>query len=157
MLSDEIKRVARKEWCREESAQMGKPLPDLCEGNCDECQHKFEDGLLFAALEAVAPMIRDAALTALMEKLQDPKAVHINMLGGQIARPTWANIKHLYPFFIQLERDSAFEDAAKRVEEMQEINGRRVARVIRALKGEAVKGEAQSSTTSSISSSEPAK
>ena len=62
MLTDEIKRAARKEWCREEYAQMGEPPWDLCEGNCEECEHKFEDGLLFAAIEEVAPMIRDAAI-----------------------------------------------------------------------------------------------
>jgi len=32
-----------------------------------------------------------------LEKLQDPVAVHINMLSGRIAKPTWAHIKHLYP------------------------------------------------------------
>lgn len=57
MLSDEIKRVARKEWCREESAQMGEPPWELCDGNCDECQHKFEDGLLDAAIEEVVKLI----------------------------------------------------------------------------------------------------
>jgi hypothetical protein len=33
----------------------------------------------------------------LREKLQDPIAVHLNMLRGDIAKPSWANIKHLYP------------------------------------------------------------
>lgn len=29
--------------------------------------------------------------------LKDPIAVHVNMLRGSIAKPTWSNIKHLYP------------------------------------------------------------
>jgi hypothetical protein len=31
------------------------------------------------------------------EKLQNPAAVHLNMLTGAIAKPSLANIKHLYP------------------------------------------------------------
>ncbi len=39
-----------------------------------------------------------------IEKLKDPVAVHINMLSGGIAKPSLANIKHLYP-----EVQQAFE------------------------------------------------
>jgi hypothetical protein len=37
-----------------------------------------------------------------VEKLKDPVAVHINMLRGGIARPSWAAIKHIYPEHFQL-------------------------------------------------------
>ncbi len=35
--------------------------------------------------------------------LKDPVAVHINMLRGRIAKPSWAAIKHLYPEHFQPE------------------------------------------------------
>ena len=35
--------------------------------------------------------------------LKDPVAVHINMLRGRIAKPSWAAIKHLYPEHFQSE------------------------------------------------------
>lgn len=34
---------------------------------------------------------------AVREKLKDPTFVHLNMLAGSIAKPSWVNIQHLYP------------------------------------------------------------
>lgn len=43
----------------------------------------------------------DALLDAVGQRiaaiLQNPNAVHINMLRGSIAKPSWDQIKHLYP------------------------------------------------------------
>ena len=35
-------------------------------------------------------------LTAELAKLSDPEAVHVNLLRGSIARPTWDRIRHVY-------------------------------------------------------------
>ena len=46
------------------------------------------------ASEAQAKIAR---LTEALEILRDnPAAVHINMLKGNVARPTWEQVKHLY-------------------------------------------------------------
>ena len=46
------------------------------------------------AREAQAKIAR---LTEALEILRDnPAAVHINMLKGNVARPTWEQVKHLY-------------------------------------------------------------
>lgn len=42
-------------------------------------------------------LTRIAELEAGLEKLQDPNAVHANMLAGKIAKPSWVQIQHLYP------------------------------------------------------------
>jgi hypothetical protein len=39
---------------------------------------------------------RITELMAEVEKLSDPNAVHVNLLRGSIARPTWEQIKHVY-------------------------------------------------------------
>jgi uracil phosphoribosyltransferase len=41
-----------------------------------------------------------------IEKLKDPNVVHINMLRGGIAKPSWAQIKHLYPEHFKEEDDA---------------------------------------------------
>lgn len=38
-----------------------------------------------------------ADLREQISKLADPNVVHLNMLRGGIARPSWEQIKHLYP------------------------------------------------------------
>jgi hypothetical protein len=48
-----------------------------------------------------------AEIAADIEKLKDPVAVHINMLRGGIAMPSWAAIKHLYPEHFQLSAGNA--------------------------------------------------
>lgn len=40
---------------------------------------------------------------AQLELLKDPVAVHRSMLAGGIAKPSWENIKHLYPLEVQKE------------------------------------------------------
>lgn len=50
-----------------------------------------------------------AELRSDVEKLKDPVAVHINMLRGGIAKPIWANIKHLYPEHFQCSAGSEGE------------------------------------------------
>jgi hypothetical protein len=52
-----------------------------------------------------------------IEMLRDPVAVHLNMLRGGIAKPSWANIKHLYPEQFKypdgnLERDQALTNVS---------------------------------------------
>lgn len=37
-----------------------------------------------------------AEMGAELAKLKDPAAVHINMLRGEIAKPSWESIKHVY-------------------------------------------------------------
>ena len=59
--------------------------------------------------------------------LQDPNAVHVNMLRGAIAKPTWKQIKHLYAAeveadeaaIIRLTRD--LDDAKAEARNFQEI------------------------------------
>jgi hypothetical protein len=57
-------------------------------------------------------------LEAQIEILKNPNAVHANMLTGRIAKPSWAQIKHLYPNEIMAElkiaRTSATLRAIKR-------------------------------------------
>lgn len=49
-------------------------------------------------------------LEAKIDQLKsDPVAVHINMLRGQIAKPSWRNILHLYP----KEHDQIADDVAR--------------------------------------------
>ncbi len=53
--------------------------------------------------------------------LKDPVTVHLNMLRGTIAKPTWEQIKHLYPEqfagHAQSSREAVIEECAKAVEE----------------------------------------
>jgi hypothetical protein len=50
------------------------------------------------ALQADGGKRARAALAAAQEPdLTDPSVVHVNMLRGSIAKPTWAQICHLYP------------------------------------------------------------
>jgi hypothetical protein len=52
-------------------------------------------------------------LMAEVEKLSDPNAVHVNLLRGSIARPTWEHIKHVYA----AEADADHAALAQRVAE----------------------------------------
>jgi len=56
----------------------------------------------------LAGMVRYDAVLA----LQDPVAVHANMLRGTIAKPSWANILHLYPVESLALVAAAYADAA---------------------------------------------
>ncbi len=48
----------------------------------------------------------------LMVQLQDPVVVHLNMLRGTIAKPTWEQVKHLYP--VELEDELNRDRLARR-------------------------------------------
>lgn len=50
-----------------------------------------ERDFLLEAVNAVVEHEREIG------KLQNPNAVHANMLRGSIAKPSWEQIKHLYP------------------------------------------------------------
>jgi hypothetical protein len=40
------------------------------------------------------------------ELLSNPIAVHINMVRGVIAKPSWENLRHLYPRIYDLEHEA---------------------------------------------------
>lgn len=70
-----------------------------------------KDDAVSDIMEIVTKLRADSAL------LKDSAAVHLNMLAGGIAKPSWANIQHLYPEeFAQLraERDAAARDMRER-------------------------------------------
>lgn len=48
--------------------------------------------------------------------LQDPVAIHANMLRGTIAKPSWEQIKHLYPDAFKATVAAAYEAAAQKAE-----------------------------------------
>ena len=51
---------------------------------------------------------RLAELERQIAALKDPAAVHVNMLRGGIAKPTWEQIKHIYPAEVaELEKREA--------------------------------------------------
>lgn len=59
--------------------------------------------------EAAAKTIVDAhnaELAAQRELLSNPVAVHINMVRGTIAKPSWENLRHLYPRIYDLEHEA---------------------------------------------------
>lgn len=45
-----------------------------------------------------------AEIGAELAKLKDPAAVHLNMLRGEIAKPSWESIKHVYAAEAEAER-----------------------------------------------------
>jgi hypothetical protein len=45
-------------------------------------------------------------LAAQSELLSNPIAVHINMCRGTIAKPSWENLRHLYPRIYDLEHEA---------------------------------------------------
>ncbi|MEY3773974.1 MAG: hypothetical protein RLZZ129_754 [Verrucomicrobiota bacterium] len=47
-------------------------------------------------LAAEAELADPNSRTAVIDALRDPATVHVNMLSGRIAKPTWAAIQHLY-------------------------------------------------------------
>lgn len=54
-----------------------------------------------AIVEAHNAAIREAV--AQVEILSNPVAVHISMVRGVIAKPSWENLRHLYPRIYDLE------------------------------------------------------
>lgn len=58
-----------------------------------------------------------AELQADLEKLKDPNAVHLNMLRGGIAKPSWDQILHLYPEESSRIRSETVEACAKVAEQ----------------------------------------
>ena len=61
-----------------------------CQGRCYDCSCGYDDKR--------DPLLKEAAaeIERLRAALQDPATVHINMLRGIIAKPTLAQIIHLY-------------------------------------------------------------
>lgn len=70
-----------------------------------------EDAMLDAANEI-------ERLQGDLDKLNDPNAVHMNMLRGSIAKPSFEQIKHIYPTEFALALDEA---KAERTEIAREI------------------------------------
>jgi len=77
---------------------------------------KANDGNLLkeAATQLDALSARVKELEADHALLTDPIAVHINMCRGTISKPSWGNIRHLYPRIYELE---AAESRALRAEQ----------------------------------------
>lgn len=73
-----------------------------CEDGCNDCAEDARDrvGCGWTARAAIAA------------SLQDPVAVHANMLRGTIAKPSWEQIKHLYPVEMKATVAAAYEAAA---------------------------------------------
>lgn len=105
----------------------------------DSCEFALILGVLMAALH---PKADDSAeeLKGLKAILKDPVAIHLNILNGKIARPTWGNIKHLYQVdfiadiakAIGSARINVLEEAAKCAEGF--CGGKTIASYIRFLK-----------------------
>jgi hypothetical protein len=113
MVTDEMADVAARDVCFTFYRTQWEATSPFRQG--------FARDMVRAALEAVAPMIE--AKTAAL--LSDPTAVHANMLRGTIAKPTWDQIKHLYPDDVRAERKAALEEAAKVAEGTAEPKGER--------------------------------
>lgn len=77
------------------------------------------DADAIAALRA-----ENEALKADFAKLADPVAVHINMLRGNIAKPSWRQIKHIYPLEADAEYKLALEDVAEERDRSQKLAAR---------------------------------
>lgn len=72
---------------------------DKAEALASDLQAKLTDCCLQALAtdgQAIESLERTEKAEAELAKLADPDAVHANMLRGTIAKPSWAQIKHLY-------------------------------------------------------------
>jgi hypothetical protein len=110
---------AVRAYCESLTAQGIEVLTDE---EMDEWRPVFECPVTPAQAEFVKKALKAAFGTldlaslrsehnALNELLSDPKAVHVNMLRGSIAKPALADIIHVYPELasLQSERDKLRE------------------------------------------------
>ena len=73
-------------------------------------------------MEEDAAAVIATALDEQLTLLSDPNAVHINMLRGMIAKPSWKQIQHLYPEESRTALDEARE--AERMALMSEVSNK---------------------------------
>jgi hypothetical protein len=91
----------RAVWHEHHDAQAGFTFavtPDRIRALVDEVR-RLEGHIAKQQMDIVELGImagRAVAAEAEFARLQDPNAVHVNMLRGTIAKPTWSQIEHLY-------------------------------------------------------------